>query len=71
MKNEIIPLRARLNIVIGFHPQNVCCDGCPFCRTDTTNRDRKKCAVTEEVLFNTKQFGLRCPMEFEEGEHEP
>lgn len=65
--NEVVPKIAYLCMNIGFHPKNVCCDGCLFCRTDTTNRDRKKCAVTEEILYDTKTLGLRCPLEFEEG----
>lgn len=64
--NKVTPKVAYLCINVGFHPKNLCCDGCPFCRTDTTNRDRKRCAITEEVLYETKQFGLRCPLEFEE-----
>lgn len=67
-RNEVRPLTAELCITIGFHPSNVCCDGCTFCRTDTTNRDRKRCAVTDEVLYNAKQFGLRCPLKFKKGE---
>ena len=59
------PVVAKLSVTVGFHPQAVCCEGCPFCRTDTTNRDRKRCAITEEILINMKQFGLRCPLEFE------
>lgn len=64
--DAVIPKTATLCITVGFHPNNVCCDGCHFCRTDTTNRDRKRCAITEEVLYETKHFGMRCPLEFEE-----
>ena len=69
--DTITPKTAYLCINIGFHPSNLCCDGCQFCRTDTTNRDRKKCAITEEILYNTKQFGMRCPLEFEEEANDP
>jgi len=62
--NVIEPVKAILTVTVGFHPHNVCCDGCRFCRTDTTNRDRKRCAISEEILFNTKQRGLWCPLVF-------
>lgn len=66
MDSIVTPARYRLCKTIGMHPDNQCCDGCTFCRTDTTNRDRKRCAVTNEILYNTKQFGLWCPLEKEE-----
>lgn len=68
MGSGVTPVTYRLTRIIGMHPENQCCDGCPFCRTDTTNRDRKRCAVTEEVLYNPKQFGMFCPLVREEME---
>ena len=66
MSNVVIPVPYRLNIVIGFHPKAINCDGCPLCMTDAFNRDRKKCVLTDEVLFFTKEMGLRCPLVKEE-----
>ena len=70
MRSDVVPVKYRLQTTIGMHPDSQCCDGCPFCRTDTTNRDRKRCAVTCEIIYNAKQFGLWCPLEKEETEDE-
>jgi hypothetical protein len=53
-------------MVIGFHPKAINCDGCPFCLTDAFNRDRKRCVLTDEVLYFTKEMGIRCPLVKEE-----
>ena len=64
----VVPVVYRLNITVGFHPDGVCCEGCKFCRTDTTNRDRKRCAITEEVLWEPRQMGMWCPLVKEEND---
>lgn len=52
---------------IGFHPGNVCCDGCPYAEADTSyNRDRKRCMDTGEIIYDKKSRGLMCRLEFEE-----
>ena len=58
----VIPVPYRIDMVIGFHPKAINCDGCPFCLTDAFNRDRKRCVLTDEVLYFTKEMGLRCPL---------
>lgn len=68
MHNTVSPAVYRLNTTIGMHPENQCCDGCFLCRTDTTNRDRKRCTLTGEIIYNARQFGLLCPLEKEEKE---
>ena len=70
MHGAVAPARYRLTTIVGMHPENQCCDGCRFCQTDTANRDRKRCSVTGEILWNPKQFGLWCPLEKEESEDE-
>lgn len=67
----MIPVVMRLSMLVGFHPQNVCCDGCRFLADDTSCRGRKKCLLTEEIIYQTKQMGLRCPLEEDDGEQEP
>ena len=63
MRNEIVvPVPYRLDIVIGFHPKSTNCDGCQFCVTDAFNRERKKCIITDEILYFTKEMGMRCPL---------
>lgn len=62
MRQTVIPVPYQLHMRIGFHPDAQCCDGCAFCRTDTSNRDRKRCVLTEEILWNTRLMGLRCPL---------
>lgn len=55
---------------IGFHPNNVCCDGCPMAVADIGyNRDRKRCFLTNEIIYEKKQIGLFCPLKFEEEDH--
>jgi hypothetical protein len=55
---------------IGFHPNNVCCDGCPMAVADTGyNRDRKKCFLTGEIIYEKKQLGMFCPLIPEENNH--
>lgn len=66
MIGGVKPRVAWIEMKVGFHPDAICCDGCPFCRTDTANRDRKRCVLTEEILLYTKQIGLRCPLIFDE-----
>ena len=56
MSNTVIPVPYRLDMVIGFHPKAINCDGCPFCLTDAFNRDRKRCVLTDEVLYFTKEM---------------
>ena len=62
MSKVVIPGGFKLEMEVGFHPDGVCCDGCRFCRTDTTNRDRKRCAITEEILWDTHSMGMLCPL---------
>lgn len=62
MSNTVIPVPYRLEMVIGFHPKAIHCDGCPFGITDAFNRDRKRCVLTDEVLYFTKEMGMRCPL---------
>ena len=62
MSKTVQPVTYLLQVIVGFHPEGVCCEGCRFCRTDTANRDRKRCAVTEEILWNTRQMGMLCPL---------
>ena len=69
MSNVVVPVPFRLNIVVGFHPKNICCDGCPFCLADAFCRDRKRCIITDEVLYFTKEMGLRCPLVRADEEH--
>lgn len=64
------PRIATITMTIGFHPDNVCCEGCRMCRTDTGYRDRKRCVVTDEIIHYPKQRGLRCPLKFEEENNE-
>lgn len=69
MNDAMRPVVAHLEMKVGFHPKNVCCDGCDFCRTDAYNRNRLRCAITWEIIFDEKSRGLRCPLKFEEDDH--
>lgn len=70
MRTTVVPVPFRLEMVVGFHPDAICCDGCPFCLTDAFNRDRKRCVLTDEVIYFAKsQMGMRCPLVKEE-DHE-
>lgn len=62
----MMPTVGTTTIMVGFHPENVCCEGCRLCRTDSGYRDRKRCVVTEEIINYPKQRGIRCPLVFEE-----
>ena len=64
--DAVTPIVAKLVLTMGFHPKNVCCDGCDFCRTDAYNRNRLRCVITYEIIFDEKRRGLRCPLIFEE-----
>lgn len=64
----MIPVVGKAILTVGFHPKNVCCDGCDFCRTDAYNRNRLRCALTWEIIFDEKHLGMRCPLVFEEDE---
>lgn len=64
----MIPARARVVWTVGFHPKNICCAGCPFYATDPANRDRKRCQITAEIIYEPRSFGMMCPLEFEEDE---
>ena len=66
MSQVVQPVTYLLQIKVGFHPEGVCCAGCRFCQTDPANRDRKRCVLTEEILWNTRQMGMWCPVEKEE-----
>lgn len=67
---EVIPVRARLVWEVGFHPKNVCCAGCTYYSTDPANRDRKRCQITTEIIYEPRAFGMMCPLEFEEDEND-
>lgn len=59
----VVPVVMRLEIHVGFHPENVCCAGCRFCVQDQFNRDRKRCMVTHEIIYQDKLVGMMCPLE--------
>lgn len=50
-------------LTVGFHPENVCCDGCWCLVDDPHSRGRKICFLTNEIIYYPKQRGLRCPLE--------
>jgi len=63
--NGVTPVRARVHWTVGFHPKNLCCGGCTFYTTDPANRDRKRCQITTEIIYEPRAFGMMCPLEFE------
>lgn len=66
----MMPTVGTATITVGFHPNNVCCEGCRLCRTDAGYRDRVRCMVTDEIIHYPKQRGIRCPLVFEEENNE-
>lgn len=64
----LTPKVMKTTIRIGFHPDNVCCDGCWMLTDDQFCRGRKICFLTNEIIHYPKQRGMRCPLE--EGSYE-
>lgn len=61
--NGVQPKLMRVLLRVGFHPDNVCCEGC-WCMTDDPHsRGWKICFLTQEIIHYPKQTGLRCPLE--------
>lgn len=61
--NGVTPAVYRATVTVGFHPDNICCDGC-WCMIDDPHcRGRKVCMLTQEIIHYPKQIGLRCPLE--------
>ena len=60
---EVIPKVLAMTLQVGFHPDNVCCDGCWCMTNDPHCRDRKICFLTQEIIHYPKQRGLRCPLQ--------
>lgn len=63
---KIEPVRGFLDAVVGFHPEQINCDGCKLLVSDYFTRDRKRCVITGEIIHYPKQRGLMCPLQFEE-----
>lgn len=64
------PVTATTTLVIGFYPGMECCEGCDLCVDDSAYRGRKRCFITKEIIHFPRQRGVRCPLEFEEGNNE-
>ena len=65
MTNGVIPKRMSVRLTIGFHPEQVNCDGCRCLIDDPGCRGRKRCFLTGEIIHYPKQRGVRCPLEEE------
>ena len=64
--STIYPVRAYLAVDVGFHPDQVNCNGCKLLVSDYFTRDRKRCVITGEIIHYPQQRGLMCPLEMEE-----
>lgn len=60
--NGVSPILMQITLLIGFHPDNVCCDGCRCLVDDQFTRGRKVCFITHEIIHYPKQRGMRCPL---------
>lgn len=60
---EIKPVTYSVTLQVGFHPDNISCEGCPFCLDDAAHRGRKRCVITSEIIHYPRQRGIRCPLE--------
>lgn len=60
------PTRGLLKACIGFHPEQVNCNGCKLLVADYFTRDRKRCVITGEIIHYPQQRGLMCPLTIEE-----
>ena len=60
------PVCGFLEACIGFHPEQINCNGCRLLVTDYFTRDRKRCVITGEIIHYPQQRGLMCPLSFEE-----
>lgn len=68
--SEVRPVVARVLLSVGFHPKNVNCGGCQFAFDDPGNRGRKRCMITQEIIYDQRSLGMMCPLVFEEEENE-
>ena len=55
-------------VKVSFPNHDVKCRWCQFCIDDTTMRQRRRCSLSEEILFDIDRMGVRCPLVFEEEE---
>lgn len=55
-----------VTITQGFPNGERQCKWCSFCRDDAAMRQRRRCILSEEILYDINIIGTRCPMVFEE-----
>lgn len=68
MDNEVTPVVATLNTVVGFHPDHVNCAHCQFCLDAWWNKGAKYCIVTGRIIATETKVDYTCPLVFGDGE---